>query len=150
MRKKNNRKKAKRLKRRKKIRKEIPKISLKAIKGLKISKKIKQLKELNQLLNRKKNRIINKQINRLKGFSLRNSANLISQSFNKVYEDLKKEQKIKKLKQIKLEKIVPKQWLMTAHHLLIFHGRYVCKARNPECYKCVVNDLCLFKNKNLI
>ena len=91
MRKKKNRKKTKRLKRRKKIRKEIPKISLKAIKGLKIDKKIKQLKELNQLLNRKKNRIINKQINRLKGFSLRNSANLISQSFNKVYEDFKKE-----------------------------------------------------------
>ena len=49
-----------------------------------------------------------------------------------------------------LEKIVPKKYRNYAHHLLILHGRYVCKARNPECYKCVVNDLCLFKNKNLI
>ena len=47
-----------------------------------------------------------------------------------------------------LEKIVPKEYKKYAHHLLILHGRYVCKARNPECYKCIVNDLCLFKNKN--
>ena len=47
-----------------------------------------------------------------------------------------------------LEKNVPKEYKNYAHHLLILHGRYVCKARNPECYKCVVNDLCLFKNKN--
>ena len=47
-----------------------------------------------------------------------------------------------------LEKIVPEKYKQNAHHLLILHGRYVCKARNPECYKCVVNDLCLFKNKN--
>ena len=47
-----------------------------------------------------------------------------------------------------LEKVVPKEYKKYAHHLLILHGRYVCKARNPECYKCVVNDLCLFKNKN--
>tara|TARA_Y100000590_G_scaffold398030_1_gene480099 strand:+ start:11747 stop:12403 length:657 start_codon:yes stop_codon:yes gene_type:complete len=50
--------------------------------------------------------------------------------------------------ELSLEKIVPEQYKMNAHHLLILHGRYVCKARNPECYKCVVNDLCLFKNKN--
>ena len=47
-----------------------------------------------------------------------------------------------------LEKIVPDKYKKNAHHLLILHGRYVCKARNPECYRCVVNDLCLFKNKN--
>ena len=47
-----------------------------------------------------------------------------------------------------LEKVVPKEYKKYAHHLLILHGRYVCKARNPECYKCIVNDLCLFKNKN--
>ena len=47
-----------------------------------------------------------------------------------------------------IEKIVPKEYKNHAHHLLILHGRYVCKARNPECYKSVVNDLCLFKNKN--
>ena len=47
-----------------------------------------------------------------------------------------------------LEKNVPKKYLNNAHHLLILHGRYICKARNPECYRCVVNDLCMFKNKN--
>ena len=47
-----------------------------------------------------------------------------------------------------LEKIVPEKYKKIAHHLLILHGRYVCKARNPECYKCIENDLCLFKNKN--
>ena len=47
-----------------------------------------------------------------------------------------------------LQKVVPKQYKKNAHHLLILHGRYICKARNPECNKCVVNDLCLFKNKN--
>ena len=47
-----------------------------------------------------------------------------------------------------LERNVPKKYLSNAHHLLILHGRYICKARNPECYRCVVNDLCMFKNKN--
>ena len=50
--------------------------------------------------------------------------------------------------ELKLEKNVPKKYISNAHHLLILHGRYVCKARNPECYRCVVNDLCMFKNKN--
>ena len=49
-----------------------------------------------------------------------------------------------------LEKVVPKTYKKIAHHLLILHGRYTCKARNPECNICVVNDLCLFKEKNLI
>ena len=48
-----------------------------------------------------------------------------------------------------LEKIVPKEYKKKAHHLLILHGRYVCKSRKPECYKCVVNDLCMFEDKNL-
>ena len=48
-----------------------------------------------------------------------------------------------------LEKIVPERYKKKAHHLLILHGRYVCKARNPECNNCVVNDLCLFNNKFL-
>ena len=50
--------------------------------------------------------------------------------------------------ELELEKNVPKIYLNNAHHLLILHGRYICKARNPECYRCVVNDLCMFKNKN--
>ena len=50
--------------------------------------------------------------------------------------------------ELELEKNVPKKYLNNAHHLLILHGRYICKARNPECYRCVVNDLCMFKSKN--
>ena len=47
----------------------------------------------------------------------------------------------------KLVKRIPKQWMNHAHHWLILHGRYVCKARKPECWRCTVNDLCRFKGK---
>jgi len=47
----------------------------------------------------------------------------------------------------KLLKKVPDEFLLHAHHWLILHGRYVCKARKPECDKCVVVDQCLFKGK---
>ncbi len=47
----------------------------------------------------------------------------------------------------KLEKIIPKEFKQHAHHWLILHGRYVCKARKPECSKCLINDLCEFKDK---
>ncbi len=47
----------------------------------------------------------------------------------------------------KLLKRIPKGWILHAHHWLILHGRYVCKARKPECWRCIVNDLCCFKNK---
>lgn len=42
---------------------------------------------------------------------------------------------------------VPPEYLKDAHHWLILHGRYVCKARRPECPTCVVRDLCRFKRK---
>ena len=42
----------------------------------------------------------------------------------------------------KLLKSIPPQFLLDAHHWLILHGRYVCKARNPLCPKCIVRDLC--------
>lgn len=42
----------------------------------------------------------------------------------------------------KLLKSVPPQYLMDAHHWLILHGRYVCKARTPNCPECIVSDLC--------
>ena len=42
----------------------------------------------------------------------------------------------------KLLKSVPKQYLLDAHHWLILHGRYVCKARTPNCSECIVRDLC--------
>ena len=48
----------------------------------------------------------------------------------------------------KLLKAVPKQFMVDAHHWLILHGRYVCKARKPDCPNCVVRDLCGYKDKN--
>ena len=46
-----------------------------------------------------------------------------------------------------LERQTPQPWRRTAHHLLILHGRYVCKARRPECWRCVVRDLCAYLPK---
>jgi endonuclease-3 len=46
-----------------------------------------------------------------------------------------------------LERQTPAPWRVVAHHLLILHGRYVCKARRPECWRCVVRDLCRYKPK---
>jgi endonuclease-3 len=46
-----------------------------------------------------------------------------------------------------LEKAVPAQFKVHAHHWLILHGRYVCKARKPECWRCLIRDLCLFQPK---
>jgi len=50
----------------------------------------------------------------------------------------------------KLEKRVPKAYLQHAHHWLILHGRYVCKARKPECPVCVVREQCAFKAKTTL
>ena len=46
-----------------------------------------------------------------------------------------------------LEKNVPERWKLHAHHWLILHGRYICKARKPDCPRCVLIDLCGFKEK---
>ncbi len=46
-----------------------------------------------------------------------------------------------------LLKVIPPHYLRHAHHWLILHGRYVCKARKPECWRCLVADLCPFKPK---
>ena len=50
--------------------------------------------------------------------------------------------------QNKLESIIPKKWLKSAHHLLILHGRYTCKSQNPMCGKCDVLRFCNYKKKN--
>ncbi len=50
----------------------------------------------------------------------------------------------------KLEKAVPDAYKRHAHHWLILHGRYVCKARKPDCAACIVSDLCRFKAKTLV
>lgn len=44
---------------------------------------------------------------------------------------------------------VPKQWQKGAHHWMILHGRYVCKARKPDCGACEIADLCLYKAKTV-
>ena len=49
--------------------------------------------------------------------------------------------------ELKLEKLVPETFIHGAHHWLILHGRYICKARTPECWRCPVADLCAFKPK---
>jgi endonuclease-3 len=49
----------------------------------------------------------------------------------------------------KLEKLVPQPFRRDAHHWLILHGRYTCKARLPECWRCPVIDLCRYKPKTL-
>ena len=51
--------------------------------------------------------------------------------------------------ELKLLKVIPPQYLRHAHHWLILHGRYVCKARKPECWHCLIADLCPFKPKTL-
>jgi endonuclease-3 len=49
--------------------------------------------------------------------------------------------------ELKLEKITPAPFLGGAHHWLILHGRYICKARTPECWRCPVIDLCAYQPK---
>jgi endonuclease-3 len=48
-----------------------------------------------------------------------------------------------------LEKIIPDRFKLHAHHWLILHGRYVCKARRPECERCLIEDLCRFEGKTI-
>jgi endonuclease III len=52
--------------------------------------------------------------------------------------------------ELMLEKRVPEPYRLHAHHWLILHGRYVCKARKPDCPVCVVNDICQFKGKTVV
>jgi endonuclease-3 len=49
--------------------------------------------------------------------------------------------------ELKLEKVTPEPFRLHAHHWLILHGRYVCKARKPECWRCIEADLCSFRPK---
>ena len=51
--------------------------------------------------------------------------------------------------ELALEKIIPKKWMQHAHHWLILHGRYVCKARKPECARCVVRKWCQYGAKTI-
>ena len=49
--------------------------------------------------------------------------------------------------ELKLDKAVPQPFRLHAHYWLILHGRYTCKARRPECWRCIVSDLCPFQPK---
>jgi endonuclease-3 len=48
----------------------------------------------------------------------------------------------------RLLEILPKQYIKKAHHLILLHGRYICKARSPLCKTCVINKICLYKEKH--
>ena len=48
-----------------------------------------------------------------------------------------------------LLRVIPPEYGVPAHHWLILHGRYVCKARRPECPSCRINDLCLYGDKTV-
>jgi len=48
-----------------------------------------------------------------------------------------------------LEKIIPEQYLLHAHHWLILHGRYICKARSPNCKNCIISSICRYQEKTL-
>ena len=49
--------------------------------------------------------------------------------------------------EVTLDRVVPERYKHNCHHWLILHGRYVCKARKPECWRCLINDICLYKPK---
>ena len=48
-----------------------------------------------------------------------------------------------------LLKILPIKYLKKVHHLILLHGRYICKSRSPLCTKCIINKICLYKDKNV-
>nr|WP_314446454.1 endonuclease III [uncultured Sphingomonas sp.] len=50
----------------------------------------------------------------------------------------------------KLERITPAEFKRHAHHWLILHGRYICKARSPDCWRCPVVELCRYRDKKLL
>ena len=49
--------------------------------------------------------------------------------------------------ELTLDRVVPERYKHNCHHWLILHGRYVCKARKSECWRCLINDICLYETK---
>jgi endonuclease-3 len=49
--------------------------------------------------------------------------------------------------ELTLDRVVPQRFKHNCHHWLILHGRYVCKARTPECWRCIISDICLYEPK---
>jgi endonuclease-3 len=56
--------------------------------------------------------------------------------------------KTPKIVEMQLLKIINTSYLKKAHHLILLHGRYICKARKPLCSKCIINKICLYKKKD--
>lgn len=52
--------------------------------------------------------------------------------------------------ELELDRVIPAQYKRNSHHWMILHGRYVCKARKPECQGCLINDICLFPDKTIV
>ncbi|ADL56371.1 endonuclease III [Gallionella capsiferriformans] len=50
----------------------------------------------------------------------------------------------------KLMKVIPKEFILDAHHWLILHGRYICRARTPKCAECLIYDLCEYPQKSTV
>ena len=48
-----------------------------------------------------------------------------------------------------LERVIPPEFMLHAHHWLILHGRYTCLARQPRCEVCLINDLCRWPEKTI-
>ncbi len=49
--------------------------------------------------------------------------------------------------ELNLLRVTPDEFMLGAHHWVLLHGRYICKARTPECYQCVISDICKFRPK---
>ena len=73
----------------------------------------------------------------------------VNRATTPLFEKIKTPAQMVALGETRLLRRVPEQYRLHAHHWLILHGRYTCKARKPGCPRCVVNDLCLFKGKSI-
>jgi endonuclease-3 len=51
--------------------------------------------------------------------------------------------------ELELERVIPDEFMLHAHHWLILHGRYTCLARSPRCAVCLINDLCRWPEKTI-
>ena len=70
--------------------------------------------------------------------------NLITQS---EFDFIGKEVTISDSRNKEIIEAFPKEFIVDAHHLLILHGRYVCKAQRPNCKNCIIYEYCEFKDK---
>ena len=127
--------------------------------------KAKNLIKLSKILEKKYNSKVPKNFNKL--ISLPGVGNKTASVFQNVILNLPRiavdthvfrianrtgivQAKTTDITQLQLERIVPKKWLLRAHHFLILHGRYVCKSRKPLCKQCSLLHLCEYNKKNFL